>query len=567
MQDASRDALGASELRGHAVTRPPSKKAPGPFKGAKAPAKARKDRNVAKRMRKERRSGQGLLDMPAEPLRGKVRQAPAEGPKGPKAKEPDPDPKSPKERSGWKNDLRRVGKGDSAGYDNCLPNITTILRNDPAWIGLLAFDEMRGEIIKRRTPPWHEDDRPAVDTRSWVDEDDVRLANWFNRTWGMKTPTPKVIREAIPVVAGALHIHPVRDWLDSLKWDGKSRLNTWLIRLGGAEDSPYTRAVAAMFAIGAVARVYKPGCKVDHTLVLEARQGLGKSTMLRQLVGEDWFLETEAELGTKDFLQDLRSKWVIELAELDTLTRSELSRVKAVLTKQVDRYRASYGRSSRDYPRQCVFTGTTNEDQYLKDDTGNRRFLPIKLTKILLALLAKERDQLWAEAAHRYKAGEAWHITDKTLLGLFEEQQEGRRQADPWEAPIAAWVVEKGSRANHGVTTNEVLDALDIKIKDQTRYESMRVGTILRKLGWVRIRETGWGDREYRYYPNDSELARAGAAHEARRKAQAAKEKGAEAEGKLARLADHLVITGSKDKGNEGLQRPRKTPKRPKDTK
>jgi putative DNA primase/helicase len=374
--------------------------------------------------------------------------------------------------------------------------------NEPAWHGVLAFNEFTNQIIKLRPPPWHKDDKHHGElTGPWDEEDGARVAAWIAREWEA-TPHANMCEQAIAVVAKRNVVHPPRDWLNTIKWDRKPRVDTLLIRHCAAEDTPYTRAVTSMFMIGAVARLMEPGCKVDHTLILEGKTSVGKSTFLEHLIGKEWFLATEEDIGSKDFFQSMRGKWIIELPELDALTRGELSRVKAVLTKTVDTYRAAYGKVSKDYPRHCVFTGTTEEEAYLKDSKGNRRFWPIRVFKIIFGSVLKEREQVWAEAVARYKAGEKWHVTDKSLLGLFEGEQEQRRQLDPWESIIAEWL--HGTRfVARGVTTADVLSALKIAPKDRTRAEESRVGGILRKLGWEGHRERYYGTLTYLYRPVD----------------------------------------------------------------
>jgi predicted P-loop ATPase len=226
--------------------------------------------------------------------------------------------------------------------------------------------------------------------------------------------------------------------------------------------------------------------------------------MLRELCpSTEWFLETSIELGNKDSFQLLRGKWIIELAELDSLNRSELSRVKAYITSQNDTYRKSYGRIAQTFQRMCVFAGTTNADEYLKDDTGARRFWPMRITRVDIAALHAERDQLWAEAVARYRKRERWHLTDMRLMKEFEKVQETRRQLDPWEPIIKRYfdlgydvVIDKYnderrhySPPGKSVSMATILTGpLGIEPARITRSEQMRVSAILKKLGWERRR-------------------------------------------------------------------------------
>jgi putative DNA primase/helicase len=392
-------------------------------------------------------------------------------------------------------------RGPKGALKPLLANAVTILTRDEAWKDVISFNEFTNEVVTRKVPAWCPDDRvKGQKPGSWTDDDTRRLKAWFERRYELCIPT-NVVEEAISLVAHKHIIHPVRDWLDSLKWDRKPRLDKWLVKHGGADDTPYTRAVASMFLISACARVYKPGCKVDHTLVLEGKQGIGKSSLLRGLVGDEWFMETNVELGSKDSYIMLHGKWVVEMAELDSLSKADLGRIKAYLTAQVDRYRAVFARRAKDAPRQVVFTGTVNFDEYLKDESGGRRFWPVRLAKVDLGPLRREREQIWAEAVYRFKHGERWHVTDDSLLGMFEAEQEQRRQIDPWEPVLKRWLYSKALYAERGVMTSDALNALGIEAYKRTRYEEQRVGAVLRKLGWDRVRVRLTGGRSYIYKP------------------------------------------------------------------
>ena len=244
------------------------------------------------------------------------------------------------------------------------------------------------------------------------------------------------------------------------------------------------RSVGPKWLIAAAARIYRPGCKVDHVLVFEGPQGVGKSTCLRILAGDEWFADEISDLGTKDSAQDLRGKWVVELAEVAALKRATLERMKAFISRNVDHYRPSYGRRSMDFPRQCVFAGTTNADAYLADETGNRRFWPVKVTGLRLEELVRDRDQLWAEAVVRFKAGEAWWL-DREIEAFAAEEQEQRRQGDPWEEPILEWL---GRQTKTEHTVAEILSgALRREVGDWTQADLNRVARCLRANGYERF--------------------------------------------------------------------------------
>jgi|SRR5215469_1982690 len=414
----------------------------------------------------------------------------------------------------WQNLLVVVTTKNGSYVKPCGANVSIILCHHEAWRGVLAYDEFAGTIVFRREAPWHAEDRIGKQTGTpWQDDDAVRLTHWLSRSTYEITVATSMAQEIVNVVAKKNAFHPVKEWLEALRWDGTRRLDDWLTRLAGADDTKVNRAIAAKFLLAAVARVYEPGCKVDTVPILEGDQGIGKSTLIRALCPyPEWFLETAIELGNLDSFQALRGKWIVELAELDSLNRSELSRVKAYITSQQDTFRKSYGRIAQTFPRRCVFSGTTNADEYLKDDTGGRRFWPVKVSRVDVEGLKKERNQLWAEAVVRYKKKERWHLTDKALLGEFEKVQETRRQVHPWE-PIIARYLQLGyytenkydnTREFHAppgkaVTMETILTGpLGLDVSRVGRGEHMIVGAILRKLGWRR-RQTYIGS-EYSGY-------------------------------------------------------------------
>jgi putative DNA primase/helicase len=199
----------------------------------------------------------------------------------------------------------------------------------------------------------------------------------------------------------------------------------------GASDTIYSREVGLRFMISAVARVMSPGCKADHVLILEGPQGSQKSTAACILAGERWFTDELSELGSKDAALQLRGRWIIEMAELDALRKSEATRIKAFLSRRTDRFRPPSGRAVATIPRQCVFIGTTNSDGYLKDESGGRRFWPIRCGRISVDAIGNDRDQLWAEAIHHYRSDTPWWMNDEVSRLAAEEQQE-RYVGDPW---------------------------------------------------------------------------------------------------------------------------------------
>lgn len=368
-------------------------------------------------------------------------------------------------------------------------NATVYLSYDERWKGVLAFDAFRETVITTKPPPWLEvDSPPKIVAGEWTDVDTVRAQNWLARTYGIDFSLGS-IESAISVAAARDVKHPVKDWLEAIRWDAKKRLDRLFVDYFGAEDSAYVRGVGVRFAIGAVARIYQPGAQVDCTPVLEGPQGIGKSTGMKRLVGADWYFDSPIAMGDKDGYQALRGKWVGALDELHSLSRSDLNRAKSFLTATSDTYRPSYGRRTVDYKRQCVFVGTTNASQWLKDETGNRRFWPIRCGKIDREAIDRDREQLWAEARSRFQSSEPWHVNTEEFRRLCEEQQEERFVTDSWEEVVLAWchAIDHPERRAPGVLLGEVLQgALNLPKERWGKTEEIRVSAILSRAKWER---------------------------------------------------------------------------------
>jgi len=240
--------------------------------------------------------------------------------------------------------------------------------------------------------------------------------------------------------------------------------------------------------IGAVARAMDPGCKNDQMLVLEGDQGTGKSTGVRYLFGDRFFTDELPDFHSKDSFLQLQGSWCVEVAELAALSKAEVKDVKKFLSRLVDKYRPPFGRLTIQVPRRTVLIGTVNPEEgqgYLKDPTGGRRFWPVETSRIDLQGILRDRDQLWAEAVHAYRAGERWHLEDVEAIAEALEQQELRRETDPWEPIIAEWL-----RGRSSCTVSEVLtDALKIPAEKQVFQMSRRVGACLKPLKWKGITE------------------------------------------------------------------------------
>jgi predicted P-loop ATPase len=391
----------------------------------------------------------------------------------------------------WRERLLQTEKGIKA----CLENALVALEYAPEWKQVLHFDESALQVVAKAPPPW---DCRAVPF-PWRDDDDVRAAAWMQRQGIMVSK--EVTGQAIQTVARVFPFDPIRKYLSELIWDRVARINDWLTLYLSVDSSDYARAIGSKWLIGAVARVFKPGCKNDTCLVLEGPQGLLKSTALRALA-TPWFTDEISDLGTKDAAMQVRGVWIIELAVLDAMGRPEASRTKAFMSRSTDRFRPPYGRHLIEVPRESVFAGTVNQDTYLKDETGGRRFWPVKCGTIRIEELRRDRDQLWAEAVARFRAGEIWRIDSAEMNATAADEQQQRYDEDAWQPLIEEWV-----QGRDHVTAEHILRSCIEKLsRDWTQSDKNRIARCLRAIGWTRKRaaKDENGRRPWRYIPGPS---------------------------------------------------------------
>jgi len=379
-----------------------------------------------------------------------------------------------------------------------LANVVLALSEDPAWRGVLAYDDLLAQpVLMRPVPAPGQPAGEALPEPRPISDADVTSAQHWCQVAGLPSIGRDTVRDAMAHVAQATRRHPLREYLRSLTWDGESRIDRWLVDYLGAPDTAYVRAVARMWMIAAVARVMKPGAKVDHLLVLEGEQGLGKSSACRVLA-EPWFGDDLPSLDDQiRAAQYLRGKWIIEVAEMHAFTKAESAKLKSFITQQVEQYIPKYGRSEVQEPRQCVFIATTNKSEYLRDETGGRRFWPVKVTGADVDALARDRDLLWAEAVAAYESAEPWWPSADTERELIAPEQEGRYETDAWEPLIADWLddkvrdIEAHGKASHYTTSEIAMGALAFERSRIGNNEQRRIGAIMERLGWERRRVKG----------------------------------------------------------------------------
>jgi predicted P-loop ATPase len=367
-----------------------------------------------------------------------------------------------------------------------LHNAVLALSEAPEWRGVFAWDDFQLRAVARIKTPWGH-------KGIWSDAQDLRTTCWLQQQGLMVNDS--ITSKAVQQVADLTHFHPVREFLESLDWDEHPRLDTWMIDYLTAEDTEYTRAVSAKWMISAVARIFRPGVKADHVLILEGPQGKGKSRAV-SVLGGPFYVEEIADLGTKDSSVQIQGAWIVELSELDALSRSEVSKVKAFISRNTDRFRPPYGRHLIEADRQCVFVGTVNHAAYLRDETGARRFWPVVCTGIDVPGLRKVRNQLWAEAYERFKAGENWWLESAETIETAETEQQERYDDDPWEQRITDWI-----DGRMDISVDDILTkVLEKPIGQWTQPDKNRVARILTRNGWKRYQKRVGLKRSWLYY-------------------------------------------------------------------
>jgi predicted P-loop ATPase len=366
-----------------------------------------------------------------------------------------------------------------------LDNVVRAIESDPNLRGKIWYDEFLDTIMTT----WQ------GEARQWKDADDVLLQLYMQRHVGLTRIGLQTCHDAAVVAAFHDTRNECKDWLKSLAWDGVRRLSYLMSEGLGAQENAYTDAVGRCWVMSMVARVFRPGCKVDTVPVLEGTQGAGKSTALR-ILGGKWFTECHENVTHKDFYEVLKGHMLVEIAEMHSFTRAEVERIKGIISCQMDRYRKSYGRNTENHPRQTVLACTTNRDDWQRDETGARRFWPVRCGNVNHDWLQENRDQLFAEAVHLFNDGGSWWDVP---MDLQNQEVESRRDSDSWEAVIGGWLWNQNRP-----TTSEILsDCLKIEIGRHDQIAQKRVGRVMRVLGWRTVVTKSANGRSVRVWIKD----------------------------------------------------------------
>jgi predicted P-loop ATPase len=366
-----------------------------------------------------------------------------------------------------------------------LANILLCLRGAPELSGCFGFNEMRGEVeLIEELPSVRGASGASAGKlpRLVIDADVTQAVEWMQRKCHMRKIGLDLVHQAIDRRGREYRFHPLRDWLGGLIWDHAPRIDKLFHTYFGAENTLYSQKISKMFLISMVARVYRPGCQADYAPILVGPQGLEKSKALATLVGEEYFGDHLPDIHTKDASEYLCGRWLVELPELAALNKGDVESWKAFITRREEKYRRSYGRRVIVEPRQCVFAGTTNEKEFLRDTTGNRRFWPIGTPKLDIEALKRDREMIWAEAVTLYKSGEPWWPDRAFEQKHMVPEQEARVVADPWLQPIETWL---GGTVRASPTSFEIAkEALDIIVAQVHAGHTRRIAAIMRSLGW-----------------------------------------------------------------------------------
>lgn len=372
------------------------------------------------------------------------------------------------------------------------------MTDDPSFHELLRLNLFSNDIEFNHEVHWsntiHKD-------KCLEDEDLTAIRYYLSRTHGIE-PSKQIVGEACYIIASRKSYHPIKQFIQQETWDGIPRLDEWLLKSSGCDDNKYTREVSAKFIIAAVNRVYNPGCKFDHMMILEGPQGLGKSTLVETLAGK-FYLDTTFAHKDRDLVDAIRTSMIIEISELSGMDHKDVNWLKGFITRKVDRARLAYAMLTKDFKRKCVLVGTFNpsgNNTYLRDDTGNRRFWPIECKCIDVNYLKQNLHQIWAEAYAR--KDEKYYIDDQDTLKILNSLHEDREIESFSFYKIRDWLLRQVDKDY--VMMHEIVESgLSINTNGKEPRELLSyqtiVGIVMRKLKWVK----GSNNNRDKYYRNE----------------------------------------------------------------
>lgn len=395
----------------------------------------------------------------------------------------------------WMKELQKTDRGF---IKNTAFNRDLIFQNE-LLAGTFAYNEFFQGVFYRQDPPWHREDEPSLVDTEFKGQHLTFARVWLSENFQIDPSEDEIFRHILKY-SSSYSFHPVKEYLKGLKWDGISRLENWLITYMGAHKAPksYLRAVGSKALVAAVARIMRPGYKFDEMLVLEGDQGTGKSTILSVLGGE-WYGSPIIEPSNKDTISNMHNLWIIEIGEMVPAHKSDQEALKAFLSMTKDRARLAYERKAETYERQCVFIGTTNKDDYLQDETGNRRYWPVQTGNVDIEAMRRDRDQLWAEAVQFYKDKLPTHLETPELRKIAAEQTRKRYLDDPWTDDIRKFAVTKPD----GFTVKEVwqhlqgFDGIELSVGRFTQADQKRIAKTLKACGFMKERHMVDRVRQY----------------------------------------------------------------------
>lgn len=387
-------------------------------------------------------------------------------------------------------------EGEITGVKDCDANYAMIVSEDPAWRGMTRFNLLTKQIdVYPTAPVANEPSTLEVDSAMWLQRSAYKL-----------NPHPQQMGPVLLSVARKNAYDPLDMYLRGLKWDGKVRAPTFLRDYLGSPDNEHTQTISQKWLVGAVARGLSPGCKMDTVLVLEAGQGAGKSRALHALA-TPFFSDTKINVNDKDSRMLANMVWIVELAELVSLKKAESETLKSFFSEKEGYFRPPYGKVLERFPRRAVFVGSTNEEEYLQDSTGNRRFWPVTVSSdISVESIMADRDQIWAEAVERYNANENWWL-DKSQAAVAEVETSARLSGGESISIIMDWLLSKDpSQRQPEYRLSDVLAQAFTLMPDQISGKNYtEVGVALKKLGFTRVRKRIAGN-QVSYYKTPAML-------------------------------------------------------------